>query len=82
MPAEYKCLTKNNILQSHNVIYKAKTNYIGSTEITLKRRWNSHNSFETCKDNGTELAKYILHLKSNKINYDIKWSDINHNIEI
>ena len=35
----------------------------------------SHNdSLINYKDNGTELAKYIWHLKNNKVNYDIKWS--------
>ena len=64
-----------------NVVYKAtmlsvkETKiYIVSTENTLKSRWYSHNnSFKTDKDNGTELEKYIWHLKNNKINYDIKW---------
>ena len=82
MPLDNNCLK--------NVIYKATITsakeikyYIDSTGNTFKSRWYSHNnSFNNYKDNGTELAKYIWHLKHNKIIYDIKWIILHHIGEI
>ena len=69
-----------------NVIYKATVTsnkeikeYIGSTGNTFKSRWYNHNhSFNTYKENSTELAKYIWFLKNNNINYNIEWNIIHH----
>ena len=78
-PLNNKCLIKNVIYKATISSTKETKNYIGSTGNTFKSRWYSHNSsFKTYKDNGTELAKYIWHLKNNNINYDIKVNILHH----
>ena len=57
-PINIKCLvfTYKATIRSEN---KTK-NYLGSTGGTFKKIWYNHISdFENCKDNGTEIWKYI-----------------------
>ena len=78
-----KCLIKNVIYKDTISSAKETKNYIGSTGNTFKSRWYNHNnSFKNYKENGTELAKYVLHLKNSNINYNIKWNILHHIGEI
>ena len=82
-PLDNNCLIKNVIYKATITSPKEIKYYIGSTGNTFKNRWYNHNnSFKNYKDNGTELAKYIWHLKHKKITYDIKWSILHHIGEI
>ena len=78
-PLSNKCLIKNVIYKATVTSNKEIKEYIGSTGNTFKSRWYNHNhSFNTYKENSTELAKYIWFLKNNNINYNIKWNIIHH----
>ena len=78
-PLNNKCLIENVIYKATVISNKETMEYIGSTANTFKSRWYNHNhSFNTYKENSTELAKYIWFLKNNNIKYDIKWNIIHH----
>ena len=78
-PLNNKCLIKNVIYKATVISNKETKEYIWSTANTFKSRWYNHNhSFNTYKENTTELAKYIWFLKNNNIEYNTKWSIIHH----
>ena len=82
-PLDNKCLIKNVIYKATISSANETKNYIGSTGNTFKNRWYNHNnSFKNYKENGTELAKYVWHLKNSNINYNIKWNILHHIGEI
>jgi len=59
-PLNNKCLIKNVIYKATVTSNKEIKEYIGSTGNTFKSRWYNHNySFNTYKENSTELARYI-----------------------
>ena len=80
------CPLQGNCVQS-SVVYKADvttststSTYIGLASNTFKERYNNHLSTLRYKhkENHTTLSKYIWQLKSEGIQYDIKWSIIGH----
>ena len=79
-----QCPFDNNCLAS-GVIYNAQVttddttkNYIGWTEGTLKQRFTQHKHSFCHKSymNGTELSKYIWHLRDSIKDFNVKWTII------
>ena len=79
-PLSNKCTTQSVVYQAtvttiSKTFDKPLQTYIGLTENSFKTRYANHkasfNSYN--KRNSTELSKFVWELKSNKIDYKIKW---------
>ena len=84
-PLSNKCTTLSVVYQA-TVTTTGKTfdkppqTYIGLAENSFKTRYANHKaSFNFYnKRNSTELSKFVRELKSNKIDYKIKWKILRH----